>query len=74
MVKKQAPIPVTANIFVGFEADPSFNLIGRIRGPNVSVGLCLNLGILGQDHHVDWEAQILYFKLSIQIANNKNAV
>ncbi|CAM6102034.1 unnamed protein product [Calypogeia fissa] len=26
--------PVTVNIFVGFEADPSFNLIGRIRGPN----------------------------------------
>lgn len=32
----------TAVINVGIEADPSFNLIGRIRGPNVSPGaLCL---------------------------------
>jgi hypothetical protein len=35
-------MPVTAYIFVGIEADPSFNLVGRIRGPNVSVGLRLS--------------------------------
>jgi hypothetical protein len=34
------PLSLVAN--VGFFADPSFNLVGRIRGPNVSTGaLCL---------------------------------
>ncbi|KAG6544166.1 hypothetical protein Mapa_014366 [Marchantia paleacea] len=28
------PAPFAANIYVGFEADPSFNLMRKIRGPN----------------------------------------
>jgi hypothetical protein len=34
--------PLSLVVNVGFFADPSFNLVGRIRGPNVSTGaLCL---------------------------------
>ncbi|KAL6961187.1 hypothetical protein U1Q18_038951 [Sarracenia purpurea var. burkii] len=42
-VLKQGKVsgPLTACVYLGFEADPSLNIAARIRGPNVSLSLSL---------------------------------
>lgn len=44
----------SAVVNVGIEADPSFNLIGRIRGPNVSPGALRSIVIRSLRTHISY--------------------